>query len=48
MSSETLTKEEVEEIRALGKEKLFTPAQLAAKFDVPVGHIKYILNREIK
>ena len=48
MTVETLSKEEVEEIRRLGREKLYTPSQLAAKYDVDVGHIRYILGRKDK
>lgn len=41
-----LTAEQVEEIRTLGRNKIFTPSQLAAKYGVDVGHIRYIINRD--
>ena len=42
---ETLTAEEVEEIRRLGKYELLSEKELAFRYEVPRGHIRFILNR---
>lgn len=43
---ETLTVEEVETIRKLGRSKMKSYSQLAQEYNVEIGHIKFIVTRE--
>lgn len=46
--TETLTKEQVEEIRKLAKAFGAKYKEIAEKFGLDEGHIRYIARREVK
>lgn len=44
--TETLTEEEVEQIRWLANNKVMTIAQIAHRFNTEMGHVRYIASNE--